>query len=73
MGSIEPVLQRALFWHTSWVVCDRPKDGAVADCMHETNYRAAYHYAKRKVKLDADKIARQRTAAVFLNNRTRDF
>jgi len=52
------------------VVCDRPKTGAVADCMRRT--RAAYHNSICKVKRDEDKIINERLAESLLNNGARD-
>ena len=39
---IKPLRDKSLFWHGLWLDCNRPKTGAVADCMRRT--RAAYHY-----------------------------
>jgi len=50
---IKPLRDESLFWHGFiWVDCNRPKTGAVADCMRRT--RAAYHYA---IKLPHSKLA----------------
>lgn len=42
---VQPLRDIALFWHSMWMDCSRPKTGAVAACMRRT--RAAYHYAIR--------------------------
>ena len=68
---MQPLRDKSLFWHNLWLDCDRPKTGAVADCMRRT--RAAYHYAIRKVKREEDKIINERLAGSLLNNSTRDF
>jgi hypothetical protein len=68
---VQPLRDKSLFWHKLWLECDRPRTGAVADCMRRT--RAAYHYAIRNVKRDKDKIINDRLADSLLNNNTRDF
>jgi hypothetical protein len=68
---VEPLRQKSLFWHGIWVDCDRPRSGAVADCMRRT--RAAYHYAIRQVKRDEDNIVRERIAAALLDDPGRNF
>ena len=68
---VQPLRDKSLFWHNLWLDCDRPKTGAVADCMRRT--RAAYHYAVRKVKRDEDNIINERLANSLLNNSNRDF
>ena len=54
-----------------WLDCNRPKTGAVADCMRRT--RAAYHYAIRQLKKDEDAIIRERVAEAILNDGGRNF
>jgi hypothetical protein len=68
---VQPLRDKSLFWHTIWLDCDRPKTGAVAECMRRT--RAAYHYAVRKLKRDGDEIINERIADSLLNNKSRDF
>ena len=62
---------RSMFWHKLWLDCGRPRSGHVADCMRRT--RAAYHYAVRHVKRNADEITRNRFATALLQGNTRDF
>ena len=47
---IKPLRDKSLFWHGLWLDCNRPKTGAVADCMRRT--RAACHYGIRQLKKD---------------------
>ena len=54
-----------------WLDCDRPKHGAVADCMRRT--RAAYHYAIRRVKKDQESIVRDCIATSILSDDGRNF
>jgi hypothetical protein len=68
---VQPVRDKALFWHRLWLDCDRPKTGAVADSMRRT--RAAYHYAIRSVKKDEDRIVRERIASAILQSDSRNF
>jgi len=68
---VQPLRDKSLFWHNIWLDCDRPKTGAVADCMRRT--RAAYHYSIRKVKRDEDKIINEWLAESLLNNGASDF
>jgi hypothetical protein len=63
---VEPLRLKSLFWHDLWVDNDRPRSGAVADCMRRT--RAAYHYAIRQVKRDEDNIVRERIAAALVDD-----
>jgi len=49
-----------------WLGCDRPRHGAVADCMRRT--RAAYHYTIRRVKRDEELIIRDRIANSILSH-----
>jgi hypothetical protein len=60
-----------LFWHGLWLDCNRPKTGAVADCIRRT--RAAYHYAVRQLKKDEDSIVRERVAEAILSDGGRNF
>jgi len=68
---VQPLHDKSLFWHNLWLECDRPKTGAVADCMRRT--RAAYHYSIHTVKRDEDKIINERLAESLLNSGARDF
>ena len=68
---VKPYREKSMFWHKLWMDCGRPRTGHVADCMRRT--RAAYHYAMRRVKRDADEITRDRFAAALLQNNSRDF
>ena len=68
---IKPLRDKSLFWHGIWLVCNRPKTGAVADCMRRT--RAAYHYAIRQLKRDENSIIRERVAEAIINDGGRNF
>ena len=68
---VEPYREKSMFWHGLWTDCGRPKTGHVADCMRRT--RAAYHYAMRSVKRNADVITRDRFATALLQNNSRNF
>jgi len=58
-------------WHRIWAESGRPRTGVVADIMRKT--RAAYHYAIRRVRRDADNIVNERFADALSNNSGRDF
>ena len=68
---VAPYRDKSLFWHSLWVECGRPREGAVADSMRRT--RAAYHYAIRRARRDEDDIVRNRFAQSLLQNNDRDF
>ena len=67
---VEPLRDKSLFWHNTWLECDRPKTGVVADIMRRT--RAAYHDAIRRIKQNADAIINERFAEAVINNKSRD-
>jgi hypothetical protein len=68
---VQPLRDKALFWHQLWLDYDCPKTGAIADSMRRT--RAAYHYAIRRVKKYENCIVRERIADTFLQNDERNF
>ena len=68
---VEPLRQKSLFWHGLWIDCDRPRSGAVADCMRRT--RAAYHYAIRQARRDENNIVRERIAEALIKDPSRNF
>ena len=68
---VQPLRDKALFWHRLWLECDRRKTGAVADSMRRT--RAAYHYAIQRIKKDENTIVCERIANAILCNDTRNF
>jgi hypothetical protein len=62
---VQPLRDKAPFWHQLWLDCDRPE--TAADSLRRT--RAACHYAIRRVKADENCIVRERIAAdAFLQN-----
>ena len=68
---IKPLRDKSLFWHGLWIDCNRPKTGAVTDCMRRT--RAAYHYAIRQLEKDENSIVRERVAEAILSDGKRHF
>jgi len=68
---VEPLRQKSLFWHGTWVDFGRPRNGIVADCMRRT--RANYHYGVRQVKRDEDFIVRDRIANALIDDPNRNF
>ena len=54
---VEPLRQTSMFWHTMWVDCNRPEQGAVADVRRFT--RKAYHNAVKNC-LRNQKILKRR-------------
>jgi hypothetical protein len=68
---VQPLRDKSLFWHNLWLDCNRPRTGAVADCMRRT--RAAYHYAIRQLKKDNESLMRERVAEAMLNDGGRNF
>ncbi len=61
----------SVFWHTIWVMCERPRSGALADVMRFTRNR--YHYLIRGLKKDRDSAVKQSLASSLLSNKSRDF
>ena len=68
---VKPYRDKSMFWHKLWMDCGKPRTGHVADCMRRT--RAAYHYAMRYIKRNADEIIRDRFATALLQNNSRNF
>lgn len=68
---VRPYKDKSIFWHKLWLDCGRPRAGQVADCMRRT--RAAYHYALRHIRRNADEITRNRFADALLQNSSRNF
>jgi len=68
---VAPVRDKAIMWHKIWAESGRPRNGVVADIMRKT--RAAYHYAIRRIRRDADDIVNERFAEALLHNNGRDF
>jgi hypothetical protein len=68
---MQPLRDKSLFWHRLWINWERPRSGAVADCMRRS--RAAYHYAVKRVKKDKEVIVRERKASAILEGDDRNF
>ena len=67
---VELVKSKSLFWYDIWLTCGKPQTEAVADSMRR--FRAAYHYAIRKVHRNEQTIVHERFAEVILANHNRD-
>ena len=68
---VAPVRDKAIMWHKIWAESGKPRNGMIADIMRKT--RAAYHYAIRRIRRDADDIVNERFADALMQNNGRDF
>ena len=55
---VAPFKNDAVFWHGIWKSAGCPNSGVLRDVMARTKNK--YHYAIRRVKLNADQISRHR-------------
>ena len=63
--------EQSLFWHFIWDVCERPREGEVADVMrHARNH---YHYFIRRIKKNSDLAVRRSLGNALLRDPTRDY
>ncbi len=64
--TVEPLKSDAKFWHSIWVSCGKPQDGAVTQIMRNTKHK--YHYAIRKIKKNEDVFRNSRMAESIIDN-----
>jgi hypothetical protein len=68
---VEPHRQTALFWHSIWVQCNRPRLGHVATIRRRT--RAIYHRSIRDIKKQKEKIVADNMAFDFATKDSKSF
>lgn len=68
---VQPLRNKSLFWHHTWVDCSRPRFGYVADIMRST--RAAYHWAVQHIKRNQNDITGEKFANALTENHKCDF
>jgi hypothetical protein len=68
---VEPHRQTALFWHSIWLQCDRPRLGHVANIRRRS--RAIYHRAIRDTKRQREQIIADKMGHAFTTKDTKSF
>ena len=68
---VQPLKDKALFWHNIWTDMGRPREGVVARIQCAT--RASYHRAIRQVLRRERDLVNSKLAESLLNNNNRDF
>ncbi len=63
---VQPQKDSALFWHSIWAQCGKPRQGAVFEVMKRTKHK--YHYAIRSIKKREGDLRMSKMAEAIMEN-----